>query len=331
MMPFIRNPRFLLAILLFCMIWQTGCRNYSDQEAAEPSPGLPPSPSASQAAGPARTFGIIYPMVNSTYETITQKAEAEASVHNIQLLVQAPDEANLEQQIRIMEMMIKRKVDGIAIDPVDSAALIPVINKAVAKGIPVICFESDSPGSKRYAYVGANNYRTGTMMGEAVGRLLDGRGMILVGTGTPHMLGLNQRLDGLLDYLNRYTLIDVLEVRSNDGSEASALLQLEQMIEAHPHFSAYISLDSVSASSSILLWKAKGLERYNIALGLTPFVEEAMNNGQITAVISQNEQDWGEAIIRTLLSLVEKGNISDFIDTGITERPAPSFTLPPIH
>ncbi|MBT2291880.1 substrate-binding domain-containing protein [Paenibacillus albidus] len=318
-----RNRRFLHAVMLICMILQSGCRENLHKEGKEPSPGLSPPPPSAQSAAPVWTFGIIYPMVNPTYETITQKAEATASVHNIQLLVQAPDEANLEQQIRIMEMMIKRKVDGIAIDPVDSASLIPVINKAVAQGIPVICFESDSPGSNRSAYVGADNYRTGAVLGEEVGRLLDGRGMILVGTGMPHMLGLNQRLDGLLDYLSQHTMIDVLEVRSNDGSEASALLQLEQMIEAHPHFSAFISLDFVSASSSILVWKAKGLKRSNVALGLTPFVEEAVNNGQITAVISQNEQTWGEAIIRTLLSLVLEEEIGEFIDTGITRQLAP--------
>lgn len=56
--------------------------------------------------------------------------------HNVELLVQAPDEANLEQQIRIMEMMIKRGVDGIAIAPADSLALTSVINKAVARGFP---------------------------------------------------------------------------------------------------------------------------------------------------------------------------------------------------
>lgn len=69
--------------------------------------GVGDSP-ASTSEEPRLTFGIIYPMVNATYEMITGKAEAVARKHNVELLVQAPDEANLEQQIRIMEMMIKR-------------------------------------------------------------------------------------------------------------------------------------------------------------------------------------------------------------------------------
>lgn len=273
---------------------------------------------SSQRADQPLTFGIIYPMVNDTYEMVTEKAEAAAQELNVQLLVQAPDEANLEQQIRIMEMMIKRGVDGIAIAPVDSKALVAVINKAVSQGIPVVCFESDSPDSRRDAFIGANNRQTGRMIGQTVNRLLGGRGMILVESGMSHMLGFSERLEGLQEFLEANTEIDVLEIRHNDGSENSAALQLEQMISAHPHFSALVSLDFVSSSSSVLVWKAKGLKRYNIALGLTPPLKQAMDNGQITRVVSQNEQNWGEDIINTLLLRSKGISVPKWIDTKIT-------------
>ncbi|WP_051424701.1 sugar ABC transporter substrate-binding protein [Paenibacillus graminis] len=264
------------------------------------------------------TFGIIYPMVNATYEMITGKAEAAAKKHYVRLLVQAPDEANLEQQIRIMEMMIKRGVDGIAIAPVDSQALVSVINKAVSQGIPVVCFESDSPHSRRDSFIGADNRATGAVIGQTVDRLLGGKGMVLVESGMSRMLGIEERLRGLQEYLGRHTEIDVLEIRHNDGSEDIAALQLEQMISAHPHFSALVSLDFVSSSSSVLVWKAKGLKRFNIALGLTPSLKQAMNNGQITRVISQNEQNWGENIINTLLLRAKGLTVAKWVDTKIT-------------
>ncbi|GGF60907.1 hypothetical protein GCM10010912_02660 [Paenibacillus albidus] len=44
---------------------------------------------------------------------------------------------------------------------------------------------------------------------------------------------------------------------------------------------------------------------------------------KLWCVISQNEQTWGEAIIRTLLSLVQEEEIGEFIDTGITRQLAP--------
>lgn len=274
-------------------------------------------PPSSPGGEPPLTFGILYPMVNDSYEMITERAEEAAARHNIQLLVQAPDEANLEQQIRMMEMMIKRGVDGIAIAPVDSLALADVINKAVTQGIPVVCFESDSPGSQRDAYIGADNRATGEVIARTVDRLLSGKGMILVESGMSRMQSTRERLHGLQAYLDRHTEIDVLEVRHNDGSEALAARQLEQMISDHPHFSALVNLDFVSSASSVLVWKAKGLKRFNIALGLTPALKQAMDNGQITRIISQNEQNWGEEIIGALLLRASGLEAAERVDTEI--------------
>src|SRR5690606_9214111 len=112
--------------------------------------------------------------------------------------------------------------------------------------IPVICFESDSPGSKRLSFIGANNYETGKHLGQAVSKLLNNKGMIIVGTGMSDMLSLEQRLEGLLDFINTQTEIEVLAVEYNEGKKDMAIEKLEQMIDNHPHFSAFLSLDSVS-------------------------------------------------------------------------------------
>lgn len=317
-MTFRYHTLLTLALLLGITFILSGCVMNNKNEIETGKLTQEVSPLVSDG-GPRLTFGIIYPRVNDTYEMITENAKSSAIDHNIKLIVQAPDEANLEQQIRIMEMMIKQEVDGIAISPVDSEALIDIINKAVSKGIFVVCFESDSPLSKRSAFIGADNYKTGAMLGQTIDILLGGKGMILVQSGMPNILGLTQRLQGFQDYVEEHTEIDVLEVRHNDGSEGNAILQLEQMINAHPHFSALINMDFVSSSSSVLVWKAKGLNRYNVALGLTPYVNQSIKNGQITRIISQNEQNWGQAIINTLRDLSKGKTLPEFINTEITE------------
>ncbi len=314
-------PLSTLCSLLVLLLLLSGCDgNASGHNSSnELNKTKEPTPSDTTADHSPLVFGIIYPTVNPTYETITENLKTASVDHAVKLIVQAPDEANLEQQIRIMEMMIKQGVDGIAIDPVDSAALVDVIDKAVAKGIPVVCFESDSPDSKRIAFIGADNYQTGVTIGQSVSKLLNGKGMVIVESGMPHMLGLSQRLDGLKSYLKQYTTIDILEISNNDGTEEDATEKLEDMISAHPHFSALINLDPVSSSSSILVWKAKGLKQYNIALGLTPAVQESLTNGQITRIISQNEQHWGETMMNTLLAITDGQTVPEFVNTGITE------------
>ncbi|MFC5529795.1 substrate-binding domain-containing protein [Cohnella yongneupensis] len=279
------------------------------------------SPVPTTVAADHLTFGIIYPMAHPFYEMITEYAKEAAAKEGVQLIVKAPDEANLEQQIRMMETLIKQKVDGIAIDPVDKFALAPVIDKAIQAGIPVICFESDSPKSRRLAYIGSDNRQAGERMGKLLDGLLEGKGMVIMETGMSGMTSLGERLDGLLNYLNRQTEIQVLEVRYNEGKEAAALSNLEQMIEAHPHFDAFVALDVMSGSASVLVWKASGLDRYALTFGMMPEIQQAIDNGQITAAVSQNEKQWGERIVTRLLEATQGKSIPPFDDMGTTETP----------
>ncbi|CAH0120858.1 hypothetical protein PAE9249_03382 [Paenibacillus sp. CECT 9249] len=303
------------AVFLLALLTAAGCG--SPQEVAPPLAGAPAAPKEERP--PLFTFGIVYPMAHPFYEEITQLAEKAAEPFSIQLIVKAPEEINLEQQIRMMETMIKQRVDAIAIDPIDSRALVPVINKAVEAGIPVICFEADSPDSKRLSYIGTDHFQAGTAMGGVIERLLKGRGMLLVQTGLAGMEIQQARLEGLLLYLEKHTDIQVMEVRYHEGSSEQALADMEAMIDDHPHFDALVSMDIISGSTSVLVWKAKGLNRDAVAFGLTPEIKEAVHNGQIASVISQNEQDWEHLLIEPLLKATQKIAVPAFVDTGIQE------------
>ncbi|KLU54143.1 LacI family transcriptional regulator [Paenibacillus sp. VT-400] len=310
-----RFALLLTLILLFPMIISSGSAHIRPQQMAATLPATSPV----EKSTASKTFGIIYPMTYPTYEMITKDATEYAGKHNITLIVNAPDEANTEQQIRIMENMIKQHVDGIAISPVDAAALTPVIDAAQAAGIPVITFESDVPSSHRIAYVGADNYRTGQQFAMTTTRLLHNQGMILVENGLEEMQGLQQRLNGFIDYIRSETDIEILEVRYHQGNEDQAMSDMENMIQAHPHFNAIIGLDFVSVSASTLIWKAKGLNRHLIAFGDSPTSENGLLNGQLSAVISQNEGVWGAKMMETLLLASDGVPVKEFIDTGIIE------------
>ncbi|GJM83518.1 hypothetical protein HMSSN139_60140 [Paenibacillus sp. HMSSN-139] len=277
------------------------------------APTAPP-----QLQAPKFIFGIIYPMAHPFYEEITRLAEEAGSPENVRLVVKAPETVSAEQQIHMMETMIQQQVDGIAISPIDSGALTPVINKAVDAGIPVICFESDAPDSRRSAYIGTDNVEAGAEMGRVIKKKMKNKGMVLVASGVQSMSQNQDRLQGLLDFLHGETNIQVLEVRHDEGDDGKALADLEAMIDAHPHFDAFISTDLTSSSASVLVWKAMGLNRYAVAFHMTPEMKEGLRNGQITSVLSQNEEGWGGLLVGQLLRLARGEQVPAFTDTGRT-------------
>ena len=67
-----------------------------------------------------------------------------------------------------MNRAIAQKVDGIIMVPM-SDAVTPAINKAIERGIPVVCADADAPSSKRYSFVGTGNFNAGFQGGDGAG------------------------------------------------------------------------------------------------------------------------------------------------------------------
>ncbi len=308
----------LLSLLLLVQLLLPGCLSSSPSPAAPSGASAVPAPEDEENVG-SLTFGILYPMADPYYEMITTRMEESAKQHDVRLIVKAPAELNLEQQLLMMENMIRQKVDAIAISPIDSEQLAPVIDKAVQQGIPVICFEADVPLSKRAGYIGADAYQEGRLMGEMINRQLKGKGMIMIQGGLEHAAREQTRLDGMLSFLKANTKVQILEIRYHNGQSQLALEELENMIDDHPHFDALVTLDMISSSTSILVWKAQGLKRFAFSYGLTPEGKEALINGQIHAVISENEEQLGERIITTLLQAASGTSIPGWINTDFQE------------
>lgn len=264
-----------------------------------------------------RTFAIVYPVAHPFFEGVTRSAKETANLLDVELDIYAPD--HVEQQIKMMNHLIAMKVDGIGIGPTDPDALTPLINKAVDAGIKVVCFDTDAPESKRLSYIGTNNYLAGQHLGEVVAKLINYEGTIIGSTGISTMLNLNTRIDGLKDVLSNYPDIELLEIRSSDGTPAKTLENIEEMVEAHPHFDALVGIDSLAGSAAITVWKARGLKKVVVAFDDLPFILEGVANGQITSTISQQQARWGELIIQRLNEAVDGIDIPLFEDTETVE------------
>ncbi|WP_179135866.1 substrate-binding domain-containing protein [Paenibacillus sp. 32352] len=287
------------ALLILCCIMislTSGCK----QEPTAASSTIQQHGAGGSVQKKGRTFAIVYSTADVFHKVVTSRAEAVASKLGAQLVIKAPDEANLEQQIRMMENLIKQRVDGIAVSPVNADALAPYINKAVDAGIQVICFDNDAPQSKRAAFIGVNNYEAGRMLASYIDRALDGKGMIIAETGTISYSSIQQRVAGLRDYLARLPEMQLLELRTDGDSLDKAIANVEKMIDAHPHFEAYAALDSLAGSAAILVWKAKGLSQLSVTTSGSPELLDGVMNKQITALMSLQEDAWGDRIIQLL-------------------------------
>ena len=113
---------------------------------------------------------------NPVFVDAKETAELTARRLNVILEWVGPFKVDPAVQEMIIEGLIRRKVDGIAVSCSDVERMRSVINKAAAAGIKVATIDADIPDSKRLFYCGTDNYKAGYACGEAMVRLVRERG-----------------------------------------------------------------------------------------------------------------------------------------------------------
>ena len=209
---------------------------------------------------------------------------------HVQVELQGPAEWDASLEARSLEQLTARKIDGVVLTAGEANALIPAIDRAVAAGIPVITFDSDSPGSTRLAFVGTDNYNAGWAAGKAMAEWLGGAGRVGVSTfpGPDH---LKKRLDGFTAALARFAPgITIAAVVNDEGDVAKAETQITAMLQADPGitgiFCAHGNPGPGAAAAVRNLGRQGKVQILAFDFG-TPVIE-LIESGEIKGTVGQN-------------------------------------------
>lgn len=150
------------------------------------------------------------------------------------------------QQIAIIEDQISAGVDAIVISPNDDKAVIPVVKKAMDKGIKVFTWDSDAPESKRIFYVAAaDDVGIGEQIIDKIAKDIGGKGKVAVMTGSPNALNLKLHVDGVIEGAKKYPGITLVEPYIyNDDDQQKAISGAITVLQRHPDLAGVAAVNS---------------------------------------------------------------------------------------
>jgi ribose transport system substrate-binding protein len=106
---------------------------------------------------------------------------AAAELGNVEVIWLGPQkEDDRVQQIQLVQSAIAAGVDGILLAPLDSRALVPPVDEAVAKGVPVVIFDSGIETSRMASFIATDNYHGGVLAAQRLGEVLSGQGKVIL-------------------------------------------------------------------------------------------------------------------------------------------------------
>ena len=127
-----------------------------------------------------------------------------------------------ERQIQQIDSLVNSGIDLLIVAPNQVSTISPAIDRAYDKGIPVIVFERKTNSQKYTAFISADNYEMGRVMGEYVVSRLHGQGHVLEIMGLEGSSPAIERHNGFMDALKKAQGVSVLASLQGDWTEPTA-------------------------------------------------------------------------------------------------------------
>jgi ribose transport system substrate-binding protein len=114
----------------------------------------------------------------------------------VEIEIRTPNDEDATKQAEAIDALVRRGAEGISVSCTEANTLTPSIDKAAGKGVAVMCFDSDAPDSKRFAYYGTDDFTCGERIMERTIQALGGKGVVAILGGNQSALNLQKRVEG---------------------------------------------------------------------------------------------------------------------------------------
>ena len=135
-----------------------------------------------------------------------------------------------ERQVEQIDSLVNDGIDLLIVAPNQVQTISPAIDRAYDKGIPVIVFERKTSSQKYTAFISADNYEMGRVMGEYIVSRLHGRGTVLEIKGLEGSSPAIERHNGFMDALKNSPDIKVVGSLQGDWTEETAYEMTKQWL-----------------------------------------------------------------------------------------------------
>lgn len=239
----------------------------------------------------------------SDYWTIANAGTdaAVAADPSITVDFKKPADGTAAEQRQIIDDLLSKGVQAIAISPVDPADETDLINNTVKKGVLVITQDSDAPKSDRACYVGTDNEKAGEQAGEEIKKALPNGGNIMVFVGKIDAQNAADRYAGIKKVLAG-TNIKILDVRTDNTDHTRAVANVLDALVKDPTIACCVGLWSYNGPAILNALKQENKQG---KIKIVCFDEEddtlqGIKDGYISATIVQQPYEFGKQAVEMM-------------------------------
>jgi len=232
-------------------------------------------------------------------------------------------EDDRDQQIQTVENFTTRRVSGIVLAPLDSQALVRPAQNATRAKVPVVIFDSGLKWDGYVSFVATDNYKGGVLAGQHLGKLLGGKGNVILLRYAVGSASTEEREAGFLDTLKKqFPQIKLLSSDQYAGPTRETSYQAAQNLLSR-HGRDVNGIFCPNENSAVGMTKA--LRDIGKAAGKVKMVGfdagtqlvADLKSGDVQGLVVQNPVLMGYKGVMTMVEHLQGKKVEKRIDTGV--------------
>jgi ribose transport system substrate-binding protein len=275
-------------------------------------------------------FAFIVKTVNSDYwQTCLNGGKHAAQQFGLDALqfTGANSEANIQQQIELVEDALAKNLDFLVLAPTSSTALDNVINKATASGVKVILIDSAANTNDYITFLATDNHAGGLLAAKTLVDAIQRKtgaaaGQVAFSTFLSGVGSLTLRDNGFLEGLKAYPRIEVVAHKDAAGDQSVKPIGIvADTLSRFPHLVGYFADSLITLQGAVTAFRENRVDSSKVSLvgfDPTPQLVKDVAAGTVDGIILQDQYQMGYGGVAYGLLAAAGLEMPKFINTGVT-------------
>jgi ribose transport system substrate-binding protein len=215
-----------------------------------------------------------------------------------------PPQEDGQIQAQRIQQAVNDGANAILISCSDAGKVTGAINDAVDRGVPVMTFDSDAPQSKRFAFYGVDDAKTGAQVMSELAKLINGKGKVAILAGNQNAPNLQHRVQGAKDEAAKYPGIQIAGVFNHIETPQDAAAEVIRAGNAYPDISGWAMIGGWALFTRALLTDLDPARIKVASVDALPAQLEYVDKGVVPVLLAQSVYEWGFIGVHTIVDKV---------------------------
>mgnify|MGYP001604708604 FL=1 len=215
-----------------------------------------------------------------------------------------PPSEDATVQAQRIASAVNTGANAILLSASDAGKLVGAVNEAVDRGVPVMTFDSDVAGSKRFSFYGGDDELMGKQVMQELAKQMNGKGRIAILGGSQNAPNLQKRIEGVKNEAKNYPGITIVSTFYHAETPQDAAAEVMRAQNAYPGIQGWAMVGGWALFTKALLTDLDPARLKIVSVDALPAELPYVDKGLAPVLLAQPTYLWGYVSVKTIFDHV---------------------------